>query len=248
MMNIVICDDDKNIIEEVAAVCKECLSESVSIYAFQSAESLLQNLTNEDYVIDLFILDIEMPGKNGFWLKQELERYRYGSSIIYLTSHDELVQDAFGRYVIGFVDKVSFHKDKNKLIEILKNFEEMEQKREAIYIRDESGSFYIQKDCIIMVTSEHVYTYLKYATGKIVDGHIMIENKLVRKSLREWESELGDNFLRVGKSCIVNMDYILRIDRTMLLKDGTTLNIPRANLNKCQDSYFEFCKRRMKWK
>lgn len=67
MMNIVICDDDKNIIEEVAAVCKECLSENVSIYAFQSAESLLQNLTNEDYVIDLFILDIEMPrGKTVF--------------------------------------------------------------------------------------------------------------------------------------------------------------------------------------
>ena len=66
---------------------------------------LLKNLDKIEGDIDLFILDIEMPGRDGLWLRKELERYRYGSSIIYLTSHDELVQEAFGRYVIGLLIK-----------------------------------------------------------------------------------------------------------------------------------------------
>lgn len=121
-MNIVICDDERKVIEDVGSICRECLSPDVKLYGFQSAESLLKNLDKIEGDIDLFILDIEMPGRDGLWLRKELERYRYGSSIIYLTSHDELVQEAFGRYVIGFVDKVSFLNDKNKLVDKLKLF------------------------------------------------------------------------------------------------------------------------------
>ena len=120
-MNIVICDDERKVIEDVGSICREYLSPDVKLYGFRSAESLLKNLDKIEGDIDLFILDIEMPGRDGLWLRKELERYRYGSSIIYLTSHDELVQEAFGRYVIGFVDKVSFLNDKNKLVDKLKH-------------------------------------------------------------------------------------------------------------------------------
>lgn len=118
-MNIVICDDDDKVIKNVANVCRNVLSVKSKISAFHSAESLIQNLTNDEELVDLFILDIEMPGKNGLWLKKELEQYRYGSSIIFLTSHDEMIQEAFGRYVIGFVDKVSFDKNTNVLADKL---------------------------------------------------------------------------------------------------------------------------------
>ena len=84
-MNIVICDDDDKVIKNVANVCRNVLSVKSKISAFHSAESLIQNLTNDEELVDLFILDIEMPGKNGLWLKKELEQYRYGSSIIFLT-------------------------------------------------------------------------------------------------------------------------------------------------------------------
>ena len=120
-MNIVICDDERKVIEDVGSICREYLSPDVKLYGFRSAESLLKNLDKIEGDIDLIILDIEMPGRDGLWLRKELERYRYGSSIIYLTSHDELVQEAFGRYVIGFVDKVSFLNDKNKLVDKLKH-------------------------------------------------------------------------------------------------------------------------------
>ena len=169
-MNIVICDDERKVIEDVGSICREYLSPDVKLYGFRSAESLLKNLDKIEGDIALFILDIEMPGRDGLWLRKELERYRYGSSIIYLTSHDELVQEAFGRYVIGFVDKVSFLNDKNKLVDKLKLFEQEVSNREVLCIKGDQENLFICKDKIITITAEHVYSYLEYVIDEKPDG------------------------------------------------------------------------------
>lgn len=246
-MKIVICDDEHEVLEKVAQICKKSFLSKVTIYAFPSAESLLKNLSSDMGTIDLFILDIEMPGKSGLWLKHELELNWYESSIIYLISHEELIHEAFGRNVIGFVDKVKFYKDDDILISKLKIFEKTLENKSIISIRDEDGSFYIQKDRIILIKSEHVYTIVEYSTGKMNGGYLESDKKLLRKTLKNWEVDLNNDFLRISKSVIVNMDYISRMGREIILKNGACLSIPRANYNKCEDAYFEFCKRKMKW-
>lgn len=247
-MNIVICDDERKVIEDVGSICRECLSPDVKLYGFQSAESLLKNLDKIEGDIDLFILDIEMPGRDGLWLRKELERYRYGSSIIYLTSHDELVQEAFGRYVIGFVDKISFMKNNNKLIEKSRLFEEEMSNREVLHIKSDQGNLYIHKDRIVMITAEHVYSYIEYMVDEKINGIGVLERSLVRKSLKDWESELGGNFLRISKSNIINMEYIQNCNKNIELHDGRIIKIPKMNQLRCQESYYKFCDRRMKWK
>lgn len=177
-MKIVICDDEHEVLEKVAQICKKSFLSKVTIYAFPSAESLLKNLSSDMGAIDLFILDIEMPGKSGLWLKHELELNWYESSIIYLTSHEELIHEAFGRNVIGFVDKVKFYKDDDILISKLKIFEKSLENKSIISIRDEDGSFYIQKDRIILIKSEHVYTIVEYSTGKMNGGYLESDKKL----------------------------------------------------------------------
>ena len=102
-------------------------------------------------------------------------------------------------------------------------------------------------DRIVKIISEHVYTYIDIATGKIVNGQVITERSLLRKSLKDWEKELGDSFLRVSKQCIINMEYVNRIDKVILLKDGSEISIPKLNVKKCQDIFFDYCKRKMKW-
>lgn len=246
-MNIVICDDERKVIEDVGSICRECLSPDVKLYGFRSAESLLKNLDKIDGDIDLFILDIEMPGRDGLWLRKELERYRYGSSIIYLTSHDELVQEAFGRYVIGFVDKVSFLNDKNSLIEKLKHFEQETKADETIRVKYDQKVLFIQKRKIILIEAEHVYSNLEYVIDEKINGSFVTERKLIRKSLKEWEDELGNNFIRISKRYIINLDYVQRINQDIVLKNGKELKIPKVNQKKCRDSYYNYCNRKMKW-
>lgn len=246
-MNIVICDDERKVLEDVGSICRECLSPDVKLYGFRSAESLLKNLDKIDGDIDLFILDIEMPGRDGLWLRKELERYRYGSSIIYLTSHDELVQEAFGRYVIGFVDKVSFLNDKNSLIEKLKHFEQETKADETIRVKYDQKVLFIQKRKIILIEAEHVYSNLEYVIDEKINGSFVTERKLIRKSLKEWEDELGNNFIRISKRYIINLDYVQRINQDIVLKNGKELKIPKVNQKKCRDSYYNYCNRKMKW-
>ena len=246
-MNIVICDDERKVIEDVGSICREYLSPDVNLYGFRSAESLLKNLDKIGGDIDLFILDIEMPGRDGLWLRKELERYRYGSSIIYLTSHDELVQEAFGRYVIGFVDKVSFLNDKNSLIEKLKHFEQETKADETIRVKYDQKVLFIQKRKIILIEAEHVYSNLEYVIDEKINGSFVTERKLIRKSLKEWEDELGNNFIRISKRYIINLDYVQRINQDIVLKNGKELKIPKVNQKKCRDSYYNYCNRKMKW-
>ena len=246
-MNIVICDDERKVIEDVGSICREYLSPDVKLYGFRSAESLLKNLDKIDGDIDLFILDIEMPGRDGLWLRKELERYRCGSSIIYLTSHDELVQEAFGRYVIGFVDKVSFLNDKNSLIEKLKHFEQETKADETIRVKYDQKVLFIQKRKIILIEAEHVYSNLEYVIDEKINGSFVTERKLIRKSLKEWEDELGNNFIRISKRYIINLDYVQRINQDIVLKNGKELKIPKVNQKKCRDSYYNYCNRKMKW-
>ena len=246
-MNIVICDDERKVIEDVGSICREYLSPDVKLYGFRSAESLLKNLDKIDGDIDLFILDIEMPGRDGLWLRKELERYRYGSSIIYLTSHDELVQEAFGRYVIGFVDKVSFLNDKNKLVDKLKLFEQETKADETIRVKYDQKVLFIQKRKIILIEAEHVYSNLEYVIDEKINGSFVTERKLIRKSLKEWEDELGNNFIRISKRYIINLDYVKRINQDIVLKNGKELKIPKVNQKKCRDSYYNYCNRKMKW-
>lgn len=246
-MNIVICDDERKVIEDVGSICREYLSPDVKLYGFRSAESLLKNLDKIDGDIDLFILDIEMPGRDGLWLRKELERYRYGSSIIYLTSHDGLVQEAFGRYVIGFVDKVSFLNDKNKLVDKLKLFEQETKADETIRVKYDQKVLFIQKRKIILIEAEHVYSNLEYVIDEKINGSFVTERKLIRKSLKEWEDELGNNFIRISKRYIINLDYVQRINQDIVLKNGKELKIPKVNQKKCRDSYYNYCNRKMKW-
>lgn len=246
-MNIVICDDERKVIEDVGSICREYLSPDVKLYGFRSAESLLKNLDKIDGDIDLFILDIEMPGRDGLWLRKELERYRYGSSIIYLTSHDELVQEAFGRYMIGFVDKVSFLNDKNKLVDKLKLFEQETKADETIRVKYDQKVLFIQKRKIILIEAEHVYSNLEYVIDEKINGSFVTERKLIRKSLKEWEDELGNNFIRISKRYIINLDYVQRINQDIVLKNGKELKIPKVNQKKCRDSYYNYCNRKMKW-
>ena len=64
---------------------------------------------------------------------------------------------------------------------------------------------------------------------------------------KEWEDELGNNFIRISKRYIINLDYVQRINQDIVLKNGKELKIPKVNQKKCRDSYYNYCNRKMKW-
>ena len=101
-MFIGICDDDNIMRERIERVCKDVTkkyNEETIIKKYKDG----QEITDQN--IDILILDIEMPMVGGIAVKEKLENAKSNTVIIFATSHEEMMAQAFGVNVIGFVTK-----------------------------------------------------------------------------------------------------------------------------------------------
>ena len=89
--------------ESVEAVCKQVANsykdENIIIETFTDGKEVLEG----EY--DILILDIEMENLDGISVKNNFQSRKKDTIIIFVTSHDEMMNQAFGVNVMGFVTK-----------------------------------------------------------------------------------------------------------------------------------------------
>ena len=100
-MKIGICDDDPKTREQLNNLCHKL--GYIDTYQFDSGEELLSS--DICHSLTLVFLDIEMNGMTGIEVKNILEQKCPFTLIIFNTSHEEQIKDAFGRNVISFISK-----------------------------------------------------------------------------------------------------------------------------------------------
>ena len=93
-MVIGICDDEKIMRESVEAICKQVANsykdENIIIETFTDGKEVLEG----EY--DILILDIEMENLDGISVKNNFQNRKKNTIIIFVTSHDEMMNQAFG--------------------------------------------------------------------------------------------------------------------------------------------------------
>lgn len=99
-MNIAVCDDEKIIVDDIAAKltsqCGDC-----RIIKLFSGEQLLEST----FDFDMIFLDIEMSGINGMNTANVLRKMGYNGVIIFLTSQLEYMQEAFKVGAFRYLEK-----------------------------------------------------------------------------------------------------------------------------------------------
>lgn len=101
-MVIGVCDDNEVMRKYMVKSCETIAAEfddEILIRTFQDGSAVL----NQD--LDILILDIEMKDVDGITVKDTFQRKDKNTIIIFVTSHSELMPQAFGVNVIGFVTK-----------------------------------------------------------------------------------------------------------------------------------------------
>lgn len=93
MIKIAVCDDNPYELEEVAEKIKIYLDQQETalqtvVQTFQCGEYLIMEIES-GHPADIFILDVDMPGMNGFELTEEIRKRIPAPIIIFLTSHIE---------------------------------------------------------------------------------------------------------------------------------------------------------------
>ena len=115
-VNVLVCDDQPEVVEQTKELLlryEDQFGHAMCILGVTSYDEA------ESFDADLLFLDIEMPGKSGLVIRDELEKKNADSLIIFVTSHSETVWEAFGRNVIGFFEKPM---DYERLCKLMKKF------------------------------------------------------------------------------------------------------------------------------
>ena len=219
-MLIGICDDEKNMREKVEAICRKvsnAYGEDIHVETFSDGNAVL------DGDFDILILDIEMEEVDGISVKNIFQRRKRDTIIIFVTSHDEMMSQAFGVNVIGFVTKKYLESQLPVMLDTA-----MKRVMNTVTIDgvDSRNICYIQ--------AEHVYNILHLADGSEIS---------VRLTSADLEKALvGVGFIRVHRTYIVNMAYVDRIKEKVIVVDEEEIPISSRLKSKIKKEYNRYCK------
>lgn len=162
---------------------------------------------------DILFLDVEMPNLNGFQFLERLENFSF--EVIFVTAYNAYALDALRAnaldYLLKPVNIDELEKAINKLelrIENKRNLSlsiksKSSQLQNRVVLHTSEGVYFVKKEDIIKVEAMSNYSvfYLTNNLSKII----------VSKTLKEFEGPLEEcNFLRVNRSVIVNLDYVVK--------------------------------------
>jgi two-component system LytT family response regulator len=179
---------------------------------------------------DLVLLDIGLPGENGFDVLRRLRGTRL-PAIIFITAHDEHAVRAFE---VAAVDYVLKPIDRRRFSEAIRRVKERDgASADRAFRLVELEQFVVKtRDRTFLVPFAEV-DWIE-AAGKYVRVHTGQTSHLVRQSITDVERRLDSRrFLRIHRGTIVNVKRIAEMNRGfggglfVVLRDGTRLTMSR---------------------
>lgn len=195
---------------------------------------------------DLIFLDIQMPGMNGFEVLQNLE---FMPIVIFTTAFDEYALKAFETNSIDYLLKPIEEERLAKAIGKLKKFSTEENKKadfdsgiasllnELKNKQEKLTRIHIKiGDEVLFVNTSDIYIFKadnKYTTICTFDDEYIIND-----TLASLEEKLSDNFVRIHRGFIINMDHLNKLKKWFggkyiaVMKDKKKTEIPVSRNSK----------------
>jgi two-component system LytT family response regulator len=236
-LSALIVDDEEN----ARILLNKLLEETLlfnDIRLVQSVDAAYSELKH--FYPDIIFLDIKMPGKDGFSFIQDLPVSTRINKIVFVTAYDQFAIKAIKNQAFDYLLKPVNRKElkqcltrfiesskANIIIETPVKIIESRERLTRIRVNTRTGTLFINPVDILFCKAEGNYTTV--CTGK--------KQHLCSMNLGKVAELLPLNgFIRVGRSYIVNFEYITMLDRkestVLLVRDGesATIKIPRQHL------------------
>lgn len=190
---------------------------------------------------DLVFLDIQMPGKTGFDLLEELEHI---PDVIFTTAYDEYAIRAFEVNALDYILKPIeekrlsdalkkvLNKTTKEEVQPVQENEHQLTETDQVFVKDGDNCWFVQLSNIRLF--ESVGNYVKVFFD---DQHPMI-----LKSLNNLDKRLDEKvFFRANRKHIINLKWISKTENwyngglMVTLKGGETIEISRRQASKLKD-------------
>ncbi len=159
----------------------------------------------------------------GIELNRKLQEINERIFLIFITGYDELEMQELGTNAIGLIRKEK----------IGINLENMLEKRIRMLNQFVMIDYQYDSREIIFIKSEHIYNCLYFVNRPKV---------LVRQSSESLERELNNaGFIRVSRSTLVNMNYIVKIVNDIIHLQNIKIHISIRLKSHVKKRYERFC-------
>lgn len=202
-----------------------------------NAEDALEKITQTNP--DLIFLDIQMPGKNGFDLLEELDSV---PTVVFTTAYDEYALKAFEYnamdYLLKPIEPKRLEETVKKLIEQGKKetHEATDAKalteKDQVFVKDGDRCWFVKLETVRLFESEGNYVRLYFDENK----------PLILRTLNYLDERLDSkSFFRANRKHIINLKWVENIETWLnggllvKLKGGHKIEISRRQAIKFKD-------------
>lgn len=215
-MQCIIVENDKDQQKKIKNVLiKACFNDNIlSIKTFEKLDEELKKIIEDTSEPKLYILDIELDGKeSGINIAQRIRNKDWECFIIFVTSHDRMFESVYrSTYeVFDFIEKYN-----NMEAKLLKDLQIIcEQNFDNKLFKYENHSV-----CLNIYLKDILYIERDTVERKIII-HTNNNKFWISMNLCQILKELDDRFKQVHKSCIVNRQ---RVEKYNWAKSEFTLD------------------------
>jgi two-component system LytT family response regulator len=235
-LRTVIADDEPLARERVRELLRERKDVEV-VGEARDGEEVLRIV--EQTTPDLLLLDVQMPGLDGFGVLAELDPART-PAVVFITAFDEYAVRAFDVHALDYLVKpfhrARFHQALDRAIAGRgpKSRAAVRDAVAEIQPRASLTRFVVRSPGEIYFVRPSDVAWIESA-GNYVTLHTDAGEHVVRTSIRELEARLdGSVFVRVHRSAIVNLEFVKKLEpyfhgeHVITLKNGSQLTSSRS--------------------
>lgn len=233
MLNIAICDDEKEFCHKLENILHEIVEQEkiqVDIDVYRSGNELIRELQKDEICYDMIFLDIEMEGMDGLMTAKELRKQDEITLLIYVTGHTSYAIEAFEvqpfRFVVKPINEDIVYQC------FMKAYEKIMSGNFYFHYKYKRDYYKILVSNILYFESEKRIIWIHLKDGTVRKVYDKLNN--IERQMEKGKVE----FYRIHKSFLVNSQYIIRKAHDhMELVDGTVLDISEDRRKKMSECY-----------
>ena len=230
-LKIAVCDDNKVDQDYVIGILRKWAEETnriIEIHTFLSAEQFLfQYAEEKDFHI--LVLDIEMQRMNGVELAKKLRQDNRQLQILFVTGYPDFMAEGYEVDALHYLIKPV---DPRKLFRVLEKAADNLKMAEKVLLLQDNGEL----RRLIIRNILYVEVFSHFCTLHTTEG--IIETRI---PIGELGNRLGEAFIRVHRSYLVNLEQIKRIAKTdIFLEDGSTVPLARRKYTEVNLAFIRY--------
>lgn len=238
-MNILICDDNKDIVVQEEFVIEEAMSaikKHGNIQTFTSAQECLETVKKNPKAYGVIFWDIEMPYISGLELGKKIKEINPIIQVVFVTSFEKYSLSAYEVHPFHYIVKpLRVEKVKEILLSIIQ-YEKNEGTDNSLKIRVE-----INRDIILIPAKSIQFIEKEKNICNIITESREYQAYTSLNDLEEQIAKLNIKELyRCHQSFVVNLKYVQKYEGSkFVLENGNIIPISRGKKAEAKTKFYD---------